>query len=75
MLYPKGEKTITNYIKIFYSGSFCLGNPMDRRAWQATVHGVAKSRTRLSDQTIAIFFLSGWNTSDFCIILYNFLHF
>ena len=27
----------------------CLENPMDRRAWQATVHGVAKSRTRLSD--------------------------
>ena len=23
--------------------------PMDRGAWQATVHGVAKSRTRLSD--------------------------
>ena len=23
---------------------------MDRGAWQATVHGVAKSRTRLSDQ-------------------------
>ena len=22
----------------------CLGNPMDRGAWQATVHGVAKSR-------------------------------
>ena len=21
---------------------FCLGNPMDRRAWQATVHEVAK---------------------------------
>ena len=21
----------------------CLGNPMDRSAWQATVHGVAKS--------------------------------
>ena len=20
----------------------CLGNPMDRRAWRATVHGVAK---------------------------------
>ena len=27
----------------------CLENPMDRRAWQAAVHGVAKSRTRLSD--------------------------
>ena len=24
---------------------YCLENPMDRGAWQATVHGVAKSRT------------------------------
>ena len=23
----------------------CLGNPMDRRDWQATVNGVAKSQT------------------------------
>ena len=29
----------------------CLANPMDRGAWQAAVHGVAKSRTRLSDFT------------------------
>ena len=29
----------------------CLENPMDGEAWQATVHGVAKSRTRLSDLT------------------------
>ena len=27
----------------------CLENPMDRGAWWATVHGVEKSRTRLSD--------------------------
>ena len=27
---------------------FCLGNPKDREAWLATVHGVAKSQTRLS---------------------------
>ena len=27
----------------------CLGNPMDRGAWGATVHGVAKSSTRLRD--------------------------
>ena len=27
----------------------CLENSMDRAAWQATVHGVAKSQTRLSD--------------------------
>ena len=26
----------------------CLDNPMDRGAWWAAVHGVAKSRTRLS---------------------------
>ena len=24
--------------------------PMDRRAWRATVHGVAKSQTQLSDK-------------------------
>ena len=27
----------------------CLENPMDREFWQAIVHGVAKSRTWLSD--------------------------
>ena len=27
----------------------CLENPMDGGAWKATVHGVAKSWTRLSD--------------------------
>ena len=27
----------------------CLGSPMDREAWWATVHGVAKSQTWLSD--------------------------
>ena len=29
----------------------CPGNPVDRGAWWATVHGVAKSRTRLRDST------------------------
>ena len=27
----------------------CLENPMDRGAWWAAVHGIAKSQTRLSD--------------------------
>ena len=27
----------------------CLGNPMDRGVWWATVHGVSKSWTQLSD--------------------------
>ena len=29
----------------------CLKNPMDRGAWQATVHGITKSQTQLSDFT------------------------
>ena len=29
----------------------CLENPMDGEAWQAAVHGVVKSRARLSDFT------------------------
>ena len=28
---------------------YCLGIPMDRGAWQATVHGISKSQTQLSD--------------------------
>ena len=35
---------------------YCLENPMDRGAWWATVHGVAKSRTRLGDFTFTLHF-------------------
>ena len=34
----------------------CLENPMDGEAWWAAVHGVAKSRTRLSDFTFPFHF-------------------
>ena len=34
----------------------CLENPMDGGAWWATVHGVARSRTRLSDFTFTFHF-------------------
>ena len=34
----------------------CLEIPMDGGAWWATVHGVAKSRTRLSDFTFTFQF-------------------
>ena len=34
----------------------CLENPMDRGAWWATVHGVAKSRTGLSGFTFTFAF-------------------
>ena len=36
-----------------------LENPMDREAWQATVHGAAKSQTRLRDFTSVI-----WESND-----------
>ena len=32
-----------------HSSIFAWGIPMDRGAWQAAVHGVAKGQTRLSD--------------------------
>ena len=34
----------------------CLENPMDGGAWWAAVHGVMKSRTRLSDFTFTFHF-------------------
>ena len=34
----------------------CLENPMDRGAWWAAVHGVAKSQTQLSDFTFTFHF-------------------
>ena len=33
----------------------CMENPTDGEAWWATVHGVAKSRTQLSDFTFFSF--------------------
>ena len=35
---------------------YCLENPMDGGAWWAAVHGVTKSRTRLSDFTFTFHF-------------------
>ena len=34
----------------------CLENPLDGGAWWATVHGVAKTRTKLSDFTFTFHF-------------------
>ena len=35
---------------------YCLANPMDGGAWWAAVHGVPRSRTRLSDFTLFFHF-------------------
>ena len=59
------EAALLGIIFIFYAGCrvnggegngtplqySCLENPMDGGAWWTAVHGVAKSRTRLSDFT------------------------
>ena len=52
---PKGNNTDVegNGTPLQYS---CLENPMDGGAWQAAVHGVAKSWTRLSDFTFTFHF-------------------
>ena len=44
----------------------CLQNSVDRGAWWATVHGVAKSQTQLSDLTLLLSFHS---SSFRCIIV------
>ena len=46
--YGEGNGTLLQY--------FCLENPMDGGAWWAAVHGVTKSRTRLSDFTFTFHF-------------------
>ena len=33
----------------------CLEHPMDRGSWRATVHGVTKSRTQLSEFRVYIY--------------------
>jgi len=41
----------------------CLENPRDRGAWWATVQGISKSQTRLSDFTFTFFHLPIYSSS------------
>ena len=54
------EKPATSWLSREGNGTplqySCLENPMDGGAWWAAVHGVAKSRTRLSDFTFVFHF-------------------
>ena len=45
----------------------CLENPMDGEAWWAIVHGIAKSRTQLSDFTHSGENLNYASVGDSCI--------
>ena len=42
----------------------CLEYPMDRETWQAIVHGVAKSWTRLSDFAFFSFYVFIYTSED-----------
>ena len=61
-MFNKGHGIILKYIRMGGEGNgtplqySCLETPMDRGAWWATVHGVATSRTRLSDFTFTFHF-------------------
>ena len=39
--------------KTWFERYTCIENPMDRGAWQAAFHGVAKSQTQLNDFTVS----------------------
>ena len=59
----------------------CLGNPMERQAWRATVHGVAESWTPLSDwagtnleevthNSVSQFWNIQWEAANFFMVVY-----
>ena len=45
----------------------CLENSLNRGAWGATVHGVSKSRTQLSDFNFSVFPVSQWLFPSLCL--------
>ena len=54
---PLGTCSTSSLEKAMVPHSYsCPENPMDGGAWKAAVHGVAKSRTRLSDFTFTFHF-------------------
>ena len=51
---PLGQEDLLEKDTATHSSILGLENPMDRVAWWATVHGVAKGQTRLSTHTMVI---------------------
>ena len=50
------QGAVLNICMVTHSSALAWKNPMGGGAWQAAVHGVAKSRTRLSDFTFTFHF-------------------
>ena len=51
-----------------HSNIFSLENPMERGTWQATIHGVTKSWTRLSTRTHTHIYTTNVNINTSIII-------
>ena len=49
----------------------CLENPMDGEAWWATVHGIAKSQTRLRDFTHSLTHTTYEALVIFCLLIWT----
>ena len=45
----------------------CLGNPMDRGVWQATVHGVAESKTGMKQFSVQATTITRLVLIDLCL--------
>ena len=52
-----GQEDLLEKEMATHSSTLAWKNPMDRGAWWARVHGVAKSRTQLSDCTLTFHFI------------------
>ena len=61
------EKGVVGY-PLQYS---CLENHIDRGVWQATVHGVTKSWTRLSNFTFTFIYLLWWRIWSYLLLIFN----
>ena len=57
-----------------HSSTLAWKNPMDRDAWRATVHGITKSRTQLSDFTFFSFFQDEEKTETISIFKTAIVH-
>ena len=60
---PLGQEDTLEKEMMTHSRILTWKNPMGRGAWWATVHGVAKSQTRLSHLTFFLFLSSALDTS------------
>ena len=62
----KRHKKLRTIFMILFIWNLKMGKTRDREAWHVTVHGVAKSQTRLSDWTTTINLY--WKKIDYLLL-------